>query len=70
MSVRPTRFTRKASKAVAAGAGGVLVALMLPASAAVADPDHGCEERNNNTYAKLLECVTLEGVREHQAAFQ
>jgi Zn-dependent M28 family amino/carboxypeptidase len=24
----------------------------------------------NNTHAKLLECVTLEGVREHQAAFQ
>ena len=24
----------------------------------------------NNTYQKLLDCVTLEGVREHQAAFQ
>jgi Zn-dependent M28 family amino/carboxypeptidase len=29
-----------------------------------------CDNRNNNTPAKLLECVTLEGVREHQAAFQ
>jgi len=29
-----------------------------------------CDNRNNNTHAKLLECVTLEGVREHQAAFQ
>jgi Zn-dependent M28 family amino/carboxypeptidase len=29
-----------------------------------------CQNRNNNTHAKLLECVTLEGVREHQAAFQ
>ena len=29
-----------------------------------------CNNRNNNTHAKLLECVTLEGVREHQAAFQ
>lgn len=29
-----------------------------------------CKNRNNNTHAKLLECVTLEGVREHQAAFQ
>ena len=27
-------------------------------------------EPNNNTYDKLLGCVTLEGVREHQAAFQ
>ena len=29
-----------------------------------------CDTRVNNTQAKLLECVTLEGVREHQAAFQ
>ena len=29
-----------------------------------------CGNRNNNTHAKLLECVTVEGVREHQAAFQ
>ena len=29
-----------------------------------------CETRVNNTHAKLQECVTLEGVREHQAAFQ
>ncbi len=29
-----------------------------------------CEDRVNNTVKKLLECVTLEGVRAHQAAFQ
>ena len=29
-----------------------------------------CERRNNNTYDKLLDCVTVEGVREHQAALQ
>ncbi len=29
-----------------------------------------CENRNNNTIAKLLECVDVEGVRDHQAAFQ
>ena len=29
-----------------------------------------CERRNNNTIQKLLECVDVEGVREHQAAFQ
>ncbi len=29
-----------------------------------------CESRNNNKIDKLLECVTLEGVREHQLAFQ
>ena len=29
-----------------------------------------CDSRNNNTFAKLLECVTVDGVRQHQAAFQ
>ena len=29
-----------------------------------------CLKRNNNTYEKLLECVTVPGVRAHQAAFQ
>lgn len=29
-----------------------------------------CDNRVNNTVQKLLECVTVEGVREHQAALQ
>lgn len=29
-----------------------------------------CDSRVNNTHKKLLECVTVDGVREHQAAFQ
>ena len=29
-----------------------------------------CNSRNNNTFAKLLECVTVDGVRQHQAEFQ
>ena len=33
-------------------------------------PEVACEARTNNTAEKLLECVTLEGVREHQAALQ
>lgn len=32
--------------------------------------EEACDTRVNNTQAKLLECVTLEGVRAHQAAFQ
>ena len=36
---------------------------------AVAGPE-SCDTRVNNTHAKLLECMTLAGVREHQAAFQ
>jgi Zn-dependent M28 family amino/carboxypeptidase len=61
---------RMAAKGVAAGTGGLLVALMLPAATAAAQTGGGCEEGDNDTYEKLLECVTLEGVREHQAAFQ
>jgi Zn-dependent M28 family amino/carboxypeptidase len=43
---------------------------LVPASAAVAQPGNACENRTNNTYAKLLECVTVQGVREHQAQLQ
>jgi hypothetical protein len=36
-----------------------------------AAPDRApCERRNNNTYKKLLKCVTFQGVREHQKALQ
>src|SRR5918995_2130944 len=53
---------------------GLLLAALLsvPAAAAVAvaAPADACDRRANNTYQKLLECVTLEGVREHQAQFQ
>src|SRR4029453_6553078 len=48
----------------------LLAALLLPVPAALAAPADRCERQANNTYRKLLECVTLEGVREHQAALQ
>ncbi len=41
----------------------------ITATTAVAAPP-ACDTRVNNTTAKLLECVDLAGVREHQAAFQ
>jgi Zn-dependent M28 family amino/carboxypeptidase len=44
-----------------------LLAVMVAAPAAAGPP---CDRRNNNTAKKLLECVTVEGVREHQAALQ
>jgi Zn-dependent M28 family amino/carboxypeptidase len=44
-------------------------AVFAYAPAASAEPA-ACANRNNNTHKKLLECVTLEGVREHQAALQ
>jgi len=46
-----------------------MASLAVFAATAAAGPK-ACERRVNNTHAKLLECVTLEGVREHQAAFQ
>jgi Zn-dependent M28 family amino/carboxypeptidase len=48
------------------------VGLTIPVAAADAQggAPRSCERRNNNTYEKLLECVTLDGVREHQQAFQ
>lgn len=47
----------------------IFVATFAFAPLAFAGPE-ACDTRSNNTQAKLLECVTLEGVREHQAAFQ
>ena len=48
-----------------------LLMAMLPISTALAAPAAtACDNRTNNTYAGLLECVSVEGVREHQAALQ
>ena len=48
----------------------MLTTALVPVGAAFAGPGDACENRNNNTFDKLLQCVTLEGVREHQAEFQ
>jgi Zn-dependent M28 family amino/carboxypeptidase len=56
---------------------GLLVVAVLAATASLlvtpaagAPPQVACDTRTNNTYDMLLECVRLEGVRAHQAAFQ
>lgn len=62
-------------------AGALTAALLVPAQAAVASSDAAsrsserptaaaCEMRSNNTYRRLLDCVTLQGVMEHLRAFQ
>ncbi|RFU22816.1 M28 family metallopeptidase [Geodermatophilus marinus] len=61
--LRRSRFAVAGTAGVLALAGSVVTA--LPASAA-----NGCEHRNNNTVAKLTECVTVDGVTEHLEAFQ
>ena len=52
----------------------VVLAVTLAAAVGLARPaiagPSACDSRVNNTHAKLLECVTLAGVREHQAALQ
>ena len=45
------------------------VFLLLSHASAQAGPKSCCKRVNNN-HAKLLECVTVEGVRTHQQAFQ
>ena len=57
------RFVALAVALVVSGAGIVM------APAADAQPDAMCN-RNNNSVRKLLECVTLDGVLEHQEALQ
>jgi Zn-dependent M28 family amino/carboxypeptidase len=60
-----------------AAALGLLLATLGVAPTVSASPykgEHGkktaCEHRNNNTYQKLLECITLEGVLQHQQELQ
>src|SRR5688572_33037480 len=53
----------------AAGATALALAI-APASAATAAPAAKCDNRNNNTIAKLLECVSADGAMEHLEAFQ
>lgn len=44
-----------------------LVLALVPVAGAGAA---SCDTQTNNTYKKLLDCVTLDGARAHQAAFQ
>ena len=63
--------SRKGALRLAAfGAAAALTVALLPGQAASAAPSASCDNRANNTYQKLLDCVTVDGVREHQAAFQ
>lgn len=44
--------------------------MLMAAPAGEAQSQNACDNRTNNTYQKLLECVTLEGVRAHQEQLQ
>ena len=62
------RRMRVSAVAFLATVATTLAAFVLPGAATSAPP--GCANRTNTTYQQLLTCVTLEGVRAHQAAFQ
>ncbi len=107
MASRLTGRRRQIPAVASVAVGGMLLALLAPATAAQAAPPAdrgkaaapgqaakahpgkapdkpgkaqdrpapgapagGCEQRSNNTYDKLLDCMTVAGVREHLEAFQ
>ena len=60
--------SRRQSISVLAGLG-IATAGLVYVPAAQAAPQ-GCDSRTNNSVRKLLECMRVEGVREHQQALQ
>ena len=62
--------SRARIRALAVALVALLLAALLPGAAAQAEPKDKCDTRTNNTYQKLLECITAEGVFDHQEAFQ
>ncbi len=70
MSRLTTRVGRRTPACALAAVTVAAVALLPVVTAQAAPSQAGCESRTNNTYDKLLECVRVGGVREHQAALQ
>jgi Zn-dependent M28 family amino/carboxypeptidase len=64
----PHRLTMRSGRALLIAVAAVAACALLPGTAAAGAK--ACDNRTNNTYDKLLECVTLDGVRQHQAALQ
>ena len=48
----------------------MLASFLIVSVPGVSAGPNSCDTRTNNTIDKLLECVTVDGVRVHQAAFQ
>jgi Zn-dependent M28 family amino/carboxypeptidase len=70
MAFHPLASRKGALRLAILGTAAALTTALLPGQAASAAPGNACDNRANNTYQKLLDCVTLDGVREHQAQFQ
>ena len=54
------RSMRRARLAALTGAVAMLMALLPATAASAAPPQTACDNRDNNTYSKLLECVRLD----------
>ncbi len=64
------RLSRRA-RTLAIAITAIAALALVPAGAAVAAPSqNSCDNRTNNTYQKLLECVRVDGVLEHEEALQ
>ncbi|GGB65329.1 aminopeptidase [Knoellia flava] len=64
------RARTSALRLTALAAAVALTTALSPQLASAAPSADACADRANNTYQKLLECVTVEGVRAHQEALQ
>ncbi|MDF3046138.1 MAG: aminopeptidase [Ornithinibacter sp.] len=60
----------KGAKAAGITTATVAALALAPMGAATAAPPSACDLRTNNTYEKLLQCVSVDAVMEHQEAFQ
>ncbi|GAA1747705.1 M28 family peptidase [Agromyces humatus] len=58
------------SRGIAIATVAAFAVALIPVGAATAAPAAKCDNRNNNTIAKLLECVDADGAMEHLEAFQ
>ena len=66
----PASFPRGGVRSFSLLLVAALLAALLPAGVAAAKPGNACDNRRNNTYTKLLDCLTVEGAFEHLEAFQ
>ncbi|ANS77404.1 Aminopeptidase Y (Arg, Lys, Leu preference) [Serinicoccus hydrothermalis] len=63
-------LSRRRGTLAAAAAAALTASAVVAAPSGAAPAKNGCENRTNNTYAKLLECVRVDGVMEHLEALQ
>jgi len=69
-TMNPSRTSALRAVALAATGATALALAVMPVAAANAAPGTACDKRNNNTVAKLLDCVSAAGAMEHLNALQ